>query len=67
MNEFCCDTSKKFALTLYSVRWSIFKFALNIHPTVMNLAQRGEKRAAHCSSFNFALEIHSTPLNLKES
>ena len=55
MNEFCCDTSKKFALTLYSVHWSIFKFALNIHPTVMNLAQRGEKKRALASK---RLEIY---------
>ena len=44
MNEFCCDTSKIFCCNSLLSALTFFKFALNIHPTVMNLAQKGEKK-----------------------
>ena len=44
INEFCCDTSKIFCCNSLLSALTFFKFALNIHPTVMNLAQKGEKK-----------------------
>ena len=55
--NFVVTPLRYFALTLYLVRKSIFEFTLNIHPTVMNVAQRGEKNRDlwRLSIWNFLL------------